>query len=157
MRPLRLIGIHAPTSGKEDVLHAWQRLNEWVLRKSLSHDVEIGYGLVGVGDGGSGYCVAIEQPEAVTAAEANELARMSLPGGAYRRSRFKGPLDAIQPRLEEMVGALGPGEHTRLDTHRPLVSILLDIKSAKAGEEVRSNLLIPVCCSELSKSPQKAA
>lgn len=157
MRPLRLIGVHVPTSGTLHVLHAWRRLNEWILRKSLSHEVEVGYGLFGVGEEGCGYCAAIEQPEAVTRAEANELARMNLAGGAYKRGRFMGPVDEIEAQLEAMAATLGSAQNMRVDDDRPVVSIFLDIKTVKADRDVRSNLLIPARSTELSRSPRKVA
>jgi len=156
MRPRSLLGVQARSSHDDDVLHAWSRLNEWVLRKSLAHEVEIGYGLVGNGDGVR-YCASIEQPESVTSAEADEPARASLQGGAYLRSRFIGPVEEIPNQLSSMLQSLGAVGNMRLDRDRPMVNVFLDIRNLKAGRDVRSNLLIPVCGTELAKSPSKAA
>ena len=157
MRPLRLAGICVPTGAKEDVLHAWKRLNEWILRKSLIREIEIGYGLVRVDKDGFDYTACIELPAAVTRSEAEELSRASLQGGAYMRCRYQGPVSEICRELEAMREKMGGNEHMHLDAKRPLVSVLLDLKGVNSGLDVRSNLLVPVCGSELSKSSPKAA
>ncbi|MBU1210232.1 MAG: GyrI-like domain-containing protein [Alphaproteobacteria bacterium] len=157
MRPLRLAGVSVASAGTDDVLHAWSRLNEWIIRKSLGREVEIGYGLVGVGGSGPAYTACIELPDCVSSVEADELARASLEGGAYIRIRFQGPVSDVGQKLEDMRGQLNLAEHTRLDAGRPLVSVFLDVRMVKTGCDVRSNLLVPVCGNEVSKSPRKAA
>jgi len=157
MRPLRLAGVSVESVGTDEVLHAWSRLNEWIIRKSLGREVEIGYGLVGVGESGFAYTACIELPDCVTKPEADELSRASLQGGAYIRSRFKGPVSEVGGKLEDMRERLNHAEHTRLDVERPLVSVFLDVRMVKPGCDVRSNLLVPVCGNESSKSPRKAA
>ena len=157
MRPLRLAGVCVQSVGTDDVLHAWSRLNDWIIRKSLTREVEIGYGLIGVGERGQGYAACIELPDSVRSHEADELSRASLQGGAYVRSRFQGPVSEVVARLEDMRVRLECAEHTRLDSGRPLVSVILDVKIVKSGRDVRSNLLVPVCGNELSNFPRKAA
>ncbi len=157
MRPLRLGGICVPTAGRDDVLHAWTRLNEWILRKSLVREIEIGYGLVGSDQDGFHYTACIELPDAVTRSEAEELSRASLQGGAYMRCRFQGPVGEICGKLAEMRDRMCSYEHMCRDEERPLVSVFLDVKNVNSGRDVRSNLLVPVCGAELSKSPLKAA
>lgn len=157
MRPLRLGGIRVPTDGKDDVLHAWKRLNEWVLRKSLVREIEIGYGLIGLSEDDFDYAACIELPRAVTRSEVKELSNASLQGGAYLRTRFQGPLGEVRQMLEAMREKSIVSEHMQFDEGRPLVSVFLDLKSLRSGQDVRSNLLVPVRSVELSKRPQKAA
>lgn len=157
MRPLRLIGVRVPSTEQDDILLAWARLNEWITRKSLAREIEIGYGLVGVGGDLRGYAATIEMPEAVTRAEADELASASLQGGAYLRSRFEGHVDEISGKLEGLRMDLNMHSNVRFDEERPLVCVFFDLSRFKSGTHVKSNLLIPVCRCEMPELEGHAA
>lgn len=157
MRPLRLAGVSSSGVGEDAILNCWALLNEWITRKSLAREIEIGYGLINRSEGKTVYTACVELPEIVTPAEADELARASLQGGAYLRSRFQGTVDGIDGQFEDMRADLGNSGHVRFDSERPLVTVFLDVKGIKSGQEVRSNLLIPVRGGELAESPSRAA
>ena len=107
LRPLRLAGIDALSASEEEIQKSWELLNRWITRKSLSRDIEIGYGLLqhsALQDGtsGSSYEACIEVPKSVTTGEAGELKRSSLPGGAYFRRGCSGPVASMLGELQTM-------------------------------------------------------
>lgn len=160
---MRLAGVQVDGLLDEAAGDAWWGLSDWIVRKSLSRDVEIGYGLITLGDNNSladdrvRYQAAIKLPPIVTPTEANELCRAHLPGGAYLRRRFSGPASAISEELCSFLDGVDTDRNLRIDNERPLVTVLLDVKSIQKGDEVRSNLLIPVLSAEMRAAPDQAA
>ncbi|MFA9473253.1 MAG: GyrI-like domain-containing protein [Filomicrobium sp.] len=155
LRPLRLAGIDALSASEEEIQKSWELLNRWITRKSLSRDIEIGYGLLqhsALQDGtsGSSYEACIEVPKSVTTGEAGELKRSSLPGGAYFRRRCSGPVASMLGELQTMRSELDRRGNVKIDLGRPIVTVLLDIKQLRSGDGLRSNLLIPARSSEMS-------
>ena len=155
LRPLRLAGIDALSASEEEIQKSWELLNRWITRKSLSRDIEIGYGLLqhsALQDGtsGSSYEACIEVPKSVTTGEVGELKRSSLPGGAYFRRRYSGPVASMLGELQTMRSELDRRGNVKIDLGRPIVTVLLDIKQLRSGDGLRSNLLIPARSSEMS-------
>ena len=155
LRPLRLAGIDALSASEEEIQKSWELLNRWITRKSLSRDIEIGYGLLQHsalldGTSGSSYEACIEVPKSLTTGEAGELKRSSLPGGAYFRRRCSGPVASMLGELQTMRSELDRGGNVKIDLGRPIVTVLLDIKQLRSGDGLRSNLLIPACSSKMS-------
>lgn len=157
MRPLRLAGVTVAGASEEQIRKSWSVLNEWILRKGFSHEVEVGYGLFVSTDAGSEYIAGIELPPTATPAEANELKRASLQGGAYFRRRFQGLLSAIPNEFDAMQQELSRQDNICYDSERPLVTVFLDMKQMAQGSEIRSNLLIPVRGAQMTGRPSAAA
>lgn len=85
-RPLRLVGISGPSASDAAICESWDVLNDWIRRKSLSTEVEIGYVLLqhsalGDGDGVPSYEACIEMSLSVTPSETRKLKRIRLQGG----------------------------------------------------------------------------
>ena len=157
MRPLRLAGVSVAEASNKDICNVWSALHEWVTRKGFAHEVEVGYGLFLSNDEGTEYIAGIELPATATAAEANELTRAGLQGGAYLRRRFQGPFNAIPTEFEKMKQELSSEENICYDADRPLVTVLLDIKQLCQQPEIRSNLLIPVRGAQMTGRTTAAA
>ncbi len=163
LRPVRLAGVQVDGPLNEAAGDAWWGLSEWIVRKSLSREVEIGYGLITLGDNNSlagcrvRYQAAIKLPPIVTPTEANELCRAQLPGGAYLRRRFSGPASSINEELSSFLDGVDTDRNLRIDSERPLVTVLLDVKTIRKGDDIRSNLLIPVLGAEMRASSDQAA
>ena len=162
LRPLHLVGINAPAASDVAICQSWDVLNDWITRKSLSREVEIGYGLLqhsalGEGDGAASYEACIETPQSVTPSETSELKRVRLQGGAYFRRRYQGPVASMLTELRAMRAELGDSGHVKIDLGRPIVTVILDVRRLRFEEEVRSNLLIPARGCDAFSSSRRAA
>jgi hypothetical protein len=162
LRPLRLVGITAPRVSDVAICESWNVLNDWITRKSLSSEIEIGYGLLqhsalGEGDGVPSYEACIETPMSVTPSETSELKQFRLQGGAYFRRRYQGPVASMLTELRTMRTELGNSGHVKIDLGRPIVTVILDVRKLRFGDEVRSNLLIPARGCDMFGSSRCAA
>ena len=160
LRPLRLVGINSPRASGVSIRKSWDILNDWITRKSLGSEVEIGYGLLqhsALEDGGACFEACIELPSSVTKSETNELKRLRLQGGAYFRRRHNGPVSSMLSELRSMHAELGDGGHVKIDLGRPIVTVILDVRQLRYGDEVRSNLLIPARGCDKFQNSRRAA
>ncbi len=163
LRPVRIAGVRVEGPCDEVVERAWNGLNDWILRKSLSDDVDVGYGLIQQNSDGSltskdlCYEAGIKLPDIVTPGEANELHRTRLQGGAYYRSRFSGPVSNLHTEFDGMLARLKEDRNLRIDIDRPLVTVLVDLNEFSSEGEVRSNLLVPVLVGDMSRGSRQAA
>lgn len=141
---------------------AWEAVNAFILRKGLSREVDIGYGIVSGGlsadrDADVTYHAAIEMPVGIAPVDADELSRAKLAGGAFYRRRFHGELADIADEFSSMIKVLGEEPHVRVDAERPLVTVMLKIADLRRPVLVRSNLLVPACGTESRRSASAAA
>lgn len=162
LRPLRLVGINSPRASGASMRESWHKLNEWITRKSLGSEVEIGYGLLQHaamedGAGGASFEACIEQPSSVTKSETNELKRLRLQGGAYFRRRHYGPVSSLLSELRNMHAELDHRGHVKIDLGRPIVTVILGVRQLRYGDEVRSNLLIPARSCDKFQNSRHAA
>lgn len=148
LRPLRLVGINSPRGSGVSIRKSWDILNDWITRKSLGSEVELGYGLLQHsaledGAGVASFEACIELPSSVSKSETNELKHLRLQGGAYFRRRHNGPVSSMLSELRNMHAELGHGGHVKIDLSRPMVTVILGVRQLRYGDEIRSNLLIP--------------
>ncbi|MCH9809174.1 MAG: hypothetical protein K0U74_15725 [Alphaproteobacteria bacterium] len=163
LRPVQIAGFQVQGRLDEAAKEAWSGVSDWIVRKSLTREVEIGYGLIGQCADASlledefKYRAGIKLPTIVTPAEANELHRSKLPGGAYYRRRFSGPVSAITAEFDAFLAEIKDDRNLCVDAERPLVTVVLDLDQVENGQDVRSNLLVPVLSVQASNSPRRAA
>ena len=129
LRPLRLVGINSPRASGVSIRKSWDILNDWITRKSLGSEVEIGYGLLqhsALEDGAACFYACIELPTSVTKSETNEQKRLRHQGGAYYPLRHNVPVSSMLSELRIMHAELGDGWPVKIDLCRPIVTVILE-------------------------------
>lgn len=159
MRPRRLAGFSVTAADGQSVARCWRLMLDWIVRKGVLRDVELGYGLfeVDTATNAKSYTACIECPDILTVAEIKELDNVAGPAGAFLRRRLTCEIEEIADALKDMRADLTKSEHVVIDRDRPFVSVLIGLKDLHAGRPIRSNLLAPVRSSEFANADNRAA
>lgn len=126
---------------------AWDGVQAWLKQSTGSETMARAYGLwqpdADQFQTGT-YDACIEVPECIDSAALSTIRQQTSPGGAFQRTRFKGPCSDLHEAVEDAAKTFKSGGGLILDPGRAIVEIFFGEEISIDQDDVKIDICIPV-------------
>ena len=149
IRPVEALCVRSTGPYKISAPQAWATMRTWLDERGLRAGVTRGYGVIHDNPAITApdlrrYDACVEVPAALPKVPACELARCTVPGGAYVVHRHIGRHRAIGAGFSYVRRKWVPGHGLQVDPLRPYLEIYLNDPAVTPARELLTDVCVPV-------------